>query len=92
MCPRDSKDVRGRYVLDEVGLVGAGSVDRGSGSGLLAAATQGDVGATEERGQGGHRELKNRRDVSAIAPSLTKRTVPSRWRAVVMGKQARGDE
>lgn len=46
------------YVLDEVGLVGAGGVDWRRRSGFLAAAAQSNIGATEKCGQSGHGELE----------------------------------
>lgn len=48
----------GDGVLDEVGLVVAGSVDRGSLRGLLAAATHREGGTAEEGGQSGYSELE----------------------------------
>lgn len=57
MCSSGSQDGRVRCVLDEVGLIRAGSVDRGSGSGLLVAAVRKVVGKAGICGQRGHGEL-----------------------------------
>lgn len=47
-------------VLDEVGLVGAGGVDRGSGRGLRAAAGHG-IDTAEHCAEDTHRQLQRRR-------------------------------
>ena len=55
--------------LDEVGLVGARSVERGSSRGLLAAAG-GEVDAAEHCPEGGHGQLQRRRYVSLRGASM----------------------
>ena len=62
------------FVLDEVGLVGAGCVDWGSRGGRLAGAAEGNVAATEDGCEDAHGKLDTTKGqqsaLNRIAPTV----------------------